>query len=111
MGHYSLSVVQLCPDQFRDAANSIAEASGYGPGNLSVELRHADGSVWWGCHAWWIPAVFSAQTQLPEEAPQEWHDALAEVVSSVRDGGDPLLHWHEALTGNGLSVYAPEDDA
>lgn len=109
MGEYTLSVVQFCPAAHRDAADAIAEAAGYGPGNLSVELRHADGSAWWGCHAWWIPEVFAAQTQLPPEAPQEWHDALAAVVASVRDGDDPLKHWDEALAANGLSVYAPAE--
>lgn len=102
MSQYTLSVVQLCPDQFRDAANMIAEAAGYGPGNLSVELRHTDGSTWWGCHAWWIPAVFDAMTAPTGDPAVD--GVLAQVVNSSRDGGDPQQHWQEALAANGLSV-------
>lgn len=111
MTEYALSVVQLCPDAYKDAANTIAEEAGYGPGNLSVELRHIDGSTWFGCHAWWIPAVLASATTLPAEAPQEWRDALAAVVTSTVDTTGmtdeqkskvALPHWQAALAANGL---------
>ena len=105
---YSLSVVQLCPDTYRDIVNAIAEAAGYGPNNLSVELRHSDGSTWWGCHAWWIPEVLVTQMTLPPEAPNEWHTALAAVITSTRDGGSAYEHWVETLNANGLSVVQEE---
>lgn len=107
MSEYTLSVVQLCPAIAKDAANTIAEASGYGPNNLGVELRHTDGSTWYGCHAWWIPEVLAAKSSPTGDPAID--DVLAHVITSVRDGGDPLAHWHEALEANGLSVVeAPE---
>lgn len=117
MTEYTLSVVQLCPDAYRDAANAIAEAAGYGPDNLSVELRHTDGSVWWGCHAWWIPEALAAAMQLPESAPGA-EEILAHVITSVVDRealpeaereGLPLRHWLQALAANELSVPTVEE--
>lgn len=108
MSEYTLSVVQLCPDQYRDAANAIAEAAGYGPGNLSVELRHTDGSTWWGCHAWWIPEALAAKSEPTGDPAID--EVLAQVVTSARDSADPVAHWQEALAANGLSVYAPEEN-
>lgn len=107
MSQYTLSVVQLCPAAYRDAANAIAEAAGYGPGNLSVELRHTDGSTWWGCHAPWIPEVF-AQATAPTGDPAI-DDVLSQVVTSAQTREDYLQHWQEALAANGLSVYAPAE--
>jgi hypothetical protein len=102
--NYSLSVVQLCPDAYKDIANAIAEAAGYGPNNLSVKLADSLGNIWWGCHAPWIPDVFIAQTQLPPEAPAEWHEALANIVASAEERSDYFQHWTEVLEANGLSV-------
>lgn len=108
MSEYTLSVVQLCPDQHKAAAEAVAEYAGYGAGNLSVELRHTDGSTWWGCHAWWIPAALEAAMVLPPEAPAEWQAAMAAVITSTRDGGEPIQHWQDALAEHGLSVVQPE---
>lgn len=102
MTEYTLSVVQLCPDAYADAADAIAEAAGYGPGNLSVRLQDAQGALWRGCHAWWIPAVLAAKSA-PTGDPAV--DAvLAQVITSVRVGGDPYQHWTEALAANNLTV-------
>lgn len=102
MTEYILSVVQLCPDAYRDAANAIAEAAGYGPNNLSVELRHTDDSTWWGCHAPWIPEVFATKTA--PTGNQAVDVVLAKVVTSAKIRDDYLAHWLEALAANGLSV-------
>lgn len=117
MSQYTLSVVQLCPDTHRDAANAIAEAAGYGPGNLSVELRHADGSTWWGCHAWWLPSALATAINPPDEVPGT-ADILVHVITSVvyAEGlTDAELesvapdHWAAALAANGLSVVEPAE--
>lgn len=107
MSEYTLSVVQLCPDAYADAADAIAEAAGYGPNNLSVELRHTDGSTWWGCHAPWIPAVFEVKTA-PTGDPQI-DSVLAQVVTSAQTRDDYYAHWTEALAANGLTVVEPAE--
>lgn len=118
MTAYTLSVVQLCPDAYREQANAIAAAYGYGDGNLSVELRHADGSTWWGCHAWWMPSALAVALDPPEEVPGA-AEVTAHVVTSVVDReavpeaereGLPLRHWLQALSANNLSVPEPADD-
>lgn len=115
MSDYTLSVVQLCPDAHRANANAIAEAAGYGDNNLSVELRHTDGSTWWGCHAPWMPSALERSTSLPPEAPAQWQAALAAVVTSPRDmGKNPpegftTQHWLEALAANGLSLVQSDE--
>lgn len=107
MTQYTLSVVQLCPDAYAAAADAIAEAAGYGPHNLSVRLQDAQGAIWHGCHAWWIPEVYAAMTAPTGDPAVD--GVLAQVVSSVRDGGDPLIHWQESLAANGLSVVEPAE--
>lgn len=116
MTAYTLSVVQLCPDAYRAQANAIAAAHGYGDVNLSVELRHTDGSTWWGCHAWWIPEALAVALQPPDEvtgAAEILDHAITSVVDreSVPEAereGLPLRHWLQALSTNGLSVVEPE---
>lgn len=124
MTDHSLSVVQLCPDAHKSAAEAIAEGHGYGTGNLSVELRHTDGPTWWGCHAWWVPELLAAAVNPPDEVPGT-AEVLAHVVTSVVNTGELLdtdgtvlvaamtsealeglanAHWLEALAANGLSV-------
>lgn len=107
MTAYTLSVVQLCPEQFAQAADAIAEAAGYGPGNLSVRLQDAQGGIWHGCHAWWIPSVFAALTATTGEPAVD--NVLAQVITSVREGGDPQQHWQETLAAHGLSPVVADD--
>jgi len=117
MSTYTLSVVQLCPDAYAASADAIAEASGYGPGNLSVRLGHADGSTWWGCHAWWIPEVLAAAVNPPDEIPGT-ADILQHVITSVvyTEGMSDaelsevaLQHWLSALSASGLTVVEPAE--
>lgn len=115
MTQYTLSVVQLCPDPWREAANAIAEAAGYGPNNLSVELRHTDGSTWWGCHAWWIPEVLAAAINPPDGGTGN-AEILAQVITKVvyvPPGSDATgvgnAHWRAVLSANELSVPEVEE--
>lgn len=104
---HSMSVVQLCPDAYRDAANAIAEQAGYGPGNLSVMLQDAQGAIWWGCHAWWTPEALEGAITPPDEVPGT-ADILQHVTTSVREGGVPSEHWIDALAANGFTVVSQE---
>ena len=113
MTAYTLSVVQLCPDAYREQANSIAAAYGYGDGNLSVELRHVDGSTWWGCHAWWIPEALAAAINPPDGVTGN-AEIMAQVITKVvyvPPGSDATgvgnAHWRAALSANDLSVPEP----
>lgn len=114
MSEYTLSVVQLCPDAYADAADAIAEAAGYGPGNLSVRLTHTDGSTWRCCHAWWIPEVLAAKSAPTGEPGVD--AVLAQVVTSIVDTAGmsdaelsevAIQHWLSALSANGLTVVEP----
>jgi hypothetical protein len=97
---YNLSVVLLCPAEHRDAINQLADALGYGPGNLSVELQDAQGGVRYGCHTW-APQAFLGEFSNP---PTGFEVALAALVVSPIEGGEPASHWAGALTEHGLSV-------
>jgi hypothetical protein len=116
MSDYTLSVVQLCPATHSDAAEAVAEAAGYGPGGLSVQLVHTDGSTWRGCHAWWIPEVLAAKSAPTGDPAID--DVLAQVVTSVVDTAGmsdaelsevALQHWQAALAANGLTVVTPAE--
>lgn len=108
MSEYTLSVVQICPDAYKTVAESIAEAAGYGPNNLSVKLVDGDGNIYWGCHAWWIPEALQQNMELPEGTPEEYRIALSHVITSVREHGDAHEHWMFVLLENGLAVETVE---
>lgn len=103
-----LSVVQICPDLYKDVANAIADAAGLGDSNLSVKLVDTEGGIWWGCHAVWRKELYYSNMSLPPEAPQEFHEALSNVISSAQERDDFYQHWVEVLEANGFIVYATE---
>lgn len=111
MSSYTISCVLLIPAAHRDAINAVAEAIGYGPGNLSVELLHTDGSTWYGCHTWAEQAFLDMIASPPPEVAQiqGGPEALAALVVSSVEGGDPLSNWQQALTENGLTVVEPAE--
>jgi hypothetical protein len=95
---YNISCVLLIPAAHRDAVNALAESLGYGPNNLSVELVHADGGIWYGCHTW------CAQSFLDQLAdPAYSGSAMAALVVSAVPDGDSASNWAEALAEHELS--------
>ncbi|MNQ48937.1 hypothetical protein D3C85_628250 [compost metagenome] len=108
MTTYNLSVIQLCPDGHKVAAEQIAEAAGYGTGNLSVRLQSGSGEAWWGCHAWWVQGALENALALPAEAPTAWHEAMAAVITSVKEDADAYGHWQEVLAANGVTIVSEE---
>jgi len=96
---YTLSVVLLIPAQHREAINTLAEELGYGPGNLSVPLVHADGSEWYGGHTW-AALEFLDHFREPIEG---YEDVVSALVVSLLDL-PPAEHWQTALAEQGLSA-------
>lgn len=110
----TLSVVQLCPAAFADAANAIAEAAGYGPNNLSVPLIAEDGTEWRGCCAWWTPEAFAAAFQPPVD-PETGElipgaaEVLAQVKSYVRGPGASEFAGFVALAEEVPGIQVPSE--
>ena len=96
MSDYTLSVVLLIPAAHKDEINALAEESGYGPDCISVSLVHTNGGEWFGSHSLAAPEFLTDLGAAPPSA------ALAALVISVEEGGDPMSHWTEALEANGL---------
>ena len=103
MAGYSLSIVLLIPDAHKQAINALAEAAGYGPDSLSVELRAADSSIWWGGHTMAMPEFLDVLAGAAAENPEP----LAALIMSVHDTelgeSSELPHWQEALAANNLT--------
>ena len=97
---HEIRVVQFAPDAWRERAEALAEAAGYGPGCLSVPLLGADGAQWWGCHAWWRQDALEAYT--PPTGDDAADEILLHVMTWARIGGDPQEHWRIALAAAGL---------
>ena len=109
---YSLSVVQICPDLYKEQADLIAEGYGYGPNNLNVKLIAQDGSTWWGCHAWWIPEALDLVLQPPEEVTGV-ESILGHVITSISPNpyiqgapvySSPLDHWNAVLATYNMTL-------
>lgn len=107
---YELSVVQLCPDSHKVAAEAVAESLGYGSNNLSVKLQHSETEeVWWGCHAWWVEEVFDqvvATGLIPTEVITNRHPDLDNPEQPSFSG--PREHFDWALAQAGLVVFPEE---
>ena len=48
---FNLSVVNIIPDDHKDAVNQVAALYVSGENNLSVKLIDSNGAVYWGCHS------------------------------------------------------------
>lgn len=95
MSEYNQSVVMICDDANKADVNAYFDGLGLGPATLSIELRGAGDSVWWGSHAWWYPAALPQLELVP--------DAL-DVITSVRPDAQAQQHWNDVLQALGLSV-------
>lgn len=106
MSVHNLSAVLLIPEAHKDVMNTIAEALGYGPNNIAVKLAKTDNSVWYGCHTWCNQVFVDQIANPPEEASliPGSSEALASLVTSIVEGGDPSSNWFTTLEANGLSV-------
>jgi hypothetical protein len=105
---YNLSVVNIVPDAQRVAVNKIAELFGCGENNIGVKLQKADGSIYWGCHSWWIPedyATFSNPDVRAQVVPADLLPSLAFLYERTSYSDSPQDNWQAALLELGLSLF------
>ena len=108
---FNLSVVNIVPDDHRDAINQIAELCGCGPNNLSVKLVDSNGAVYWGCHSRWKPedyALFSDAELRAQIVPTELQPSLEFLYERLVLDDDAQENWQAALALNGLSEVLEE---
>ena len=108
---YSLSVVNIISDKYREAVNQVAALYGCGDNNLSVKLQGADG-IYWGCHSWWKPedyALFSDAELRAQIIPAELLPSLEFLYERLVLDGDSQENWQAVLALNGLSEVLEEN--
>ena len=108
---FNLSVVNIVPDEHREAVSQIAELYGCGENNLSVKLQDSEGSIYWGCHSWWKPedyAVFSDAPNRNELTPAELQPALARLYERLALDGNAQENWQSALAELNLVTVQEE---
>ena len=104
---FNLSVVNIIPDEHREAVNQVAALYGCGDNNLGVRLIGADGSIYWGCHSWWKPedyALFSDEELRAQIVPPELAPSLEFLYERLVLDGDSQENWQAALSELGLSL-------
>lgn len=109
---FNLSVVNIVPDDHKDAVNQIAELYGCGPNNLSVKLQDAEGNIFWGCHSWWKPedyAMFSDDDLRTAVVPTEIAPALEFLYERLSLDGVAQENWTAALDELGLVVFNDDE--
>ena len=108
---FNLSVVNIIPDEHREAVNQVAALYGCGENNLGVRLIGADGSIHWGCHSWWKPedyALFSDEELRAQIVPSELLPSLEFLYERLVLDGDSQENWQAALSELGLSLVETE---
>ena len=103
---FNLSVVNIIPDEHREAVNQVAALYGCGENNLSVKLQSPDG-IYWGCHSWWKPedyALFSDAELRAQIVPPELLPSLEFLYERLVLNGNAQENWQAALDELGLSI-------
>lgn len=111
---FSLSVVNIVPDNHKDAINQIAELYGCGSNNLSVKLQDAEGNVFWGCHSWRKPedyAEFTDSDLRSAVVPVDLQPALEHLYERLELDGDSMNNWNTALTELDLTTVLEDEVA
>lgn len=104
---FNLSVVNIIPDEHREAVNQVAALYGCGENNLGVRLLNADGLIYWGCHSWWKPedyALFSDAELRSQVVPTELAASLAFLYERLVLDGNAQENWNAALLELGLAT-------
>jgi len=111
---YTLSVVNIAPEQYKDVINAIAEAYGCGTNNLSVKLQDASGAIYWGCHSWWNVDDYAEFTdpvkralkfaEYPADQQALFNEALDSLYERIVLGGDATENRDAAYLELGLTV-------
>jgi hypothetical protein len=107
---FNLSVVNIIPDEHKEAVNQIAALYGCGENNLSVKLQSPDG-IYWGCHSWWKPedyALFSDDELRQQVVPAELQPSLEFLYERLVLDGDAQENWQAVLSELGLSLIETE---
>lgn len=115
---YTLSVVNIAPEQYKDVINAIGEAYGVGSNSLSVKLQDAKGAIYWGCHSWWNVDDYAEFTdpekralkfaEYPVEQQALFNAALESLYERLVLGGIPADNKDLAYSELGLSVVELE---
>lgn len=104
---FNLSVVNIIPDEHKEAVNQVAALYGCGENNLSVKLIDSNGTVYWGCHSWWKPedyAMFSDDELRQQVVPTELQSSLEFLHERLMLDGDAQENWQQALVEMRLSL-------
>ena len=104
---FNLSVVNIIPDDHKDAVNQVAALYVSGENNLSVKLIDSNGAVYWGCHSWWKPedyAVFSDAELRAQIVPPELLPSLEFLYERLVLDDNAQENWQQALVEMRLSL-------
>ena len=94
-----ISLVLIAPDALKDHANAVAEAAGWGPGNLTRRLSDAQGGIWWACRADARPADMA---RFADPSP-EGAAVLAQLIVDPSESLTGLAHFEAVLEEHGLT--------
>lgn len=119
MSDYNISCVLIIPADLQYAGNMLGISLGYGPDTYSVSLaRETDPMTLthYAAHSWvrpdFIQLIQTGQSGiLPPEleaagfTPAQVSGFLNTLIMSARNFGEPLQHFNEVLSSNGLVIY------
>ena len=108
---FKLSVVNIIPDEHKEAVNQVAALYGCGENNLSVKLIDSKNSIYWGCHSWWKPedyAVFSDAELRAQIIHAELLPSLEFLYERLMLDGNAQENWQSTLDELNLTTFQEE---
>ena len=104
MTDYTYSLTLIAPVAYRDAANAVAEAMGWGPDNYSIPLTDNGTDITHYALATCCDQQFvDWMTEPPTEAG-DIGDLLEALIVSIAPRTDDGQHGRDTFAANGLTV-------
>lgn len=110
---YSISLIALTPVAFKATAEALGQAMGHGGNEFTVPVYTGDTHTHYALEAMTTrstAAVWAGEAYPEVEGftPEQIDAIRGQLIISLQEGANPLTHFQEVLTTNGLQLPQSE---
>ena len=106
---YNISLIALTPVSFKPTAEALGQAMGHGGNEFTVPVYTGNSHTHYALEAKVTPstaAIWAGEAYPSVDGfTTEQIDAIrGQLIISLEEGADPLAHFYEVLSANGLQL-------